>query len=181
MDLLPADRKSQTESILRLAALGTLLTTSVLAPNTVSLFASFMPSEDKKKTLRAIRYAKDTGWITFRESSKGLEVALTAKGRLKWQRIELTRPLHESKWDKRWRFVIFDIPVGLKPNAFAFRADLKKLGLKQLQRSIWITPYSCQTQIALLRQIYDIKLYVRIMEVIAIDNEAELKTLFHLK
>lgn len=181
LNLLPDDASSNTERVLKLAAYGALIASSVVAPNSIQLLASLLPSENKQKTIRAIRYARDTGWITFRETSKGVEVALTAKGRLKWQHLELTQPLGSSNWDGRWRLVIFDIPIHLKANAHAFRTDIKQLGFKLLQRSIWISPYPCQTQIAVLRQIYEIKPYVRIIEAVAIDNEAELKVLFHLK
>lgn len=181
LNILPEDTASPTEQVLKLAALGTLVASSAVAPNVISLLADFLPSENKQKIIRSIRYAKDAGWITFRETPKGVEIALTANGRLKWQKLELTRPLSAAKWDGRWRLVVFDIPVGLKANAHAFRADIKHLGFKLLQRSIWVSPYPCQTQIALLRQIYEIKPYVRIIEAIAIDNEAELKSLFHLK
>lgn len=178
-NLLPQDKPNYTRDVLRAASTGVVLASAVIAPNLLRLLAHTIGTSTDK-TLRAIRYAKNRGWITFRDIPGGVEVALTRSGRLRWQKIELDTPLYDERWDKKWRLVLFDIPIGLRQNAFAFRTALKRLGFKQIQQSVWLTPYHCETQIAFLRQSYNIKPFVRICEVSAIENEAELKTLFHL-
>jgi DNA-binding transcriptional regulator PaaX len=181
LNLTPQDQKSSTVSVITVVAGGLLLSGSVIAPNLLQLFAKAVSPDPKtSRTLRAIRYAKANGWLTFKETDKGVKVALTESGKLKWQAIQLTQPLTSSYWDKKWRFVLFDIPVSRKANAQEFRRSLKKLGVRQLQQSVWITPYPCQTHIAILRQLYDIKRYVRLVEAETVEDEAELKRLFNL-
>ncbi len=180
LQLIPSDRPNYTKTVLRVAVGGVIVAGATFAPNLISLLAKLIPDSSGERTIRAIRYAKQQGWLTFKETKKGVKVALTESGKIKWQKIILSEPLFQKRWDSKWRLVIFDIPTNKKQNAEAFRKSLKKLGLKQLQKSIWVTPYKCQTQVAYLRQEYEIKKYVRIAEVLAIDGEAELKSLFNL-
>lgn len=179
-NLLPQDKPNYTRDVLRAASTGVVLAGAVVAPNLLRLLAYTIGDKSTDKVLRAVRHAKDKGWITFRDTSGGVEVALTRSGRLRWQKIELDEPLHDKRWDRKWRLVLFDIPVSLRQNAFAFRTALKRLGFKQIQQSAWLTPYHCETQVALLRQHYGIQPYVRICELSAIENEADIKALFHL-
>lgn len=181
LDILPKDKNNHTKAVIKAAAAGITIAGAVIAPNLPLLLSKLIDNNiTSDKTLRAIRYAKTNGWLTFEETSQGVEIALSASGKLKWITIELDRPLQDKVWDKQWRLVLFDIPIRLKANADTFRAHLKRLGLQQLQRSIWITPYRCETQIAVLRQIYTIKPHVRIIEAHAIENEASLKRSFNL-
>lgn len=182
LNLLPDDKKHASVSVLKAASGGLLLASSVIAPNLLQLFAKALDTNfSAQKTLRAIRYAKKQGWLTFEETENGVKVALTENGKLKWKKINLNQPLEVSNWDKKWRFIIFDIPVGNKVNADHFRRHLKRLGIKKLQQSVWVTPYPCLTHIAALRQLYEIKNFVRLIEAETIENEAELKTIFHLQ
>lgn len=180
LGLLPQDKVTNTAVVLRAAAAGTVITASVVAPNLLHLLASLLNKESPDKSLRAIRHALDKGWVTFRESNKGIEVALTHTGKIRWQTVELQQPLSAKEWDHVWRFVMFDIPTRYKYNADGFRRALKRLGLQQVQQSVWATPYDCKAQIGILRQIYEIKPYVRIIETESVENEAQLKRMFNV-
>ncbi len=46
-----------------------------------------------------------------------------------------------ASWDRRWRLVSFDIPETQRKYRDTLRWKLKRLGLKQFQQSIWVTPY----------------------------------------
>ena len=182
LDLLPESRLNYTEKVLKTAAAGTLIGGAVIAPNILGLLVKLIPNEHSEQTklLRAVRYAKKQGWLTIKEDAKGVRVALTASGKVKWRKVELEQPLYVKQWDGIWRVVLFDIPVEKRASAEAFRAALKKLGFLQLQRSVWVVPYPCSTEIAALRQIYELKPYVRMLEAKAIDDEAQLLRKFNL-
>lgn len=45
----------------------------------------------------------------------------------------------ESKWDGKWRVVIFDIPEQKRVVRDMFRRKLKHWGFKNWQKSVWIT------------------------------------------
>ena len=180
LDLLPGDKSNPIHTLLRMTATGLTIASSAAAPNILLLLAKHVGINKERSTLRKIQYAKTKGWLTFEDTPDGTKVALSARGYLKWQQIELNRPLQAKRWDGKWRVVLFDIPVTKKKPADAFRAGLKKLGLKQLQRSVWVTPFVCQAQISALRQMYRIKNHVRIAELISVEDEASLKAQFKL-
>ena len=52
-----------------------------------------------------------------------------------------------TKWDKKWRVVIFDIPEELHKNRNYFRNKLKNMGFYMLQKSIFVIPYSCEEEL----------------------------------
>lgn len=178
--LIPEDCRDRTAEVIKIAATGVLLAGAVVAPNLLQLFAKHFDTSKTDKTLRSIRYAKSQGWLTFEDTDQGAKVALTESGRLKWQTLELNQPLKDKKWDKKWRLALFDIPVRKRREADAFRESLRILGFKKLQQSVWIVPYSCQTHISILRQMYNLKGYVRVVEVSSIEGEVELKNTFKL-
>jgi phenylacetic acid degradation operon negative regulatory protein len=180
LKLVPADTPNYTAEVLRIAAGGFILAGAVAAPNLPRLLAFVWDKKSPDKTLRAIRNARQRGWITFAEDSSGIKVALTESGKLRWQRVELQQPLSAKHWDGKWRLIIFDIPTNKRYHANEFRKHLRTLGLQPLQRSVWVTPYPCETQIAILRQLYQIRFNVRLMEALAIDDEAELKATFNV-
>jgi phenylacetic acid degradation operon negative regulatory protein len=182
LKILPKDKPNNTVKVLKALSTATLIAGVVVAPNIASLLSFRLSSTktERARTLRAIREAKRRGWLTFRDTREGVEVALSESGKLKWQKINMSSPLQQDKWDKKWRLVIFDIPTTKRVAAHEFRLAIKKLGFQQFQRSVWICPYPCGPQIAYFRQTYGLKDYIRLFEVIAVDDEASLKEKFNL-
>ncbi|OGN11399.1 MAG: CRISPR-associated endonuclease Cas2 [Candidatus Yanofskybacteria bacterium RIFCSPHIGHO2_02_FULL_43_15c] len=60
------------------------------------------------------------------------------------QSLKRYRKLPQTKWDGRWRLVIFDIPQELHRNRNRFRRILKTLGFYMLQKSVFVFPYPCE-------------------------------------
>ena len=110
------------------------------------------------------------GTTTFILSSKGKEVAL---------RYDLEKMvIAKSKWDKKWRVVMFDVPEKLKKIRETLRYQLKKFGFLELQRSVFVLPYECKDEIEYIIEFYNIRKYVRMLLVENIDNEVDLKRKF---
>lgn len=53
-----------------------------------------------------------------------------------------------SKWDKKWRIIIFDIPQELNKERVKFRRKLKWLGCEMIQESVFVFPYPCEVEIS---------------------------------
>ncbi len=112
------------------------------------------------------------GTTTFILSKDGREVAL---------RYDLEKmTILKTKWDKKWRIVMFDIPEILKKVRDTFRYQLKKLGFIELQRSVFILPFECKNEIEYIIEFYNIRKHVRFIEANQIDNELHLKHKFQL-
>lgn len=112
------------------------------------------------------------GTVTFILSKKGKEVATTCN------MDEMVIPI--TKWDKKWRIVMFDIPEKLKKVRESLRYQLKKLGFLELQRSVFVLPFECENEIEYIVEFYNIKKHVRFIEANRIDNELDFKHRFKL-
>lgn len=64
--------------------------------------------------------------------------------------------IKNTKWDKIWRVVIFDIPEENKRIRHILRETLKILGFRPLQKSVWISKNNCTNE--LKKQIKKLKL-----------------------
>lgn len=52
-----------------------------------------------------------------------------------------------QKWDGYWRVVIYDIPEKQSAVRDHLRAELKRLGFKFMQKSVWLTPLPVETEL----------------------------------
>ncbi len=111
-----------------------------------------------------LNHALKNQWVIYKETSEGFKLALSDKGRVKWQTIQLDQPLPKTRWDGRWRLVMFDIPSKQKKARDALRRKLQQLGLLQLQESVWITPYPCRDHIRLVSDLYGVDEYIYMVE-----------------
>ena len=108
-------------------------------------------------------------------------VKLTEKGRLKALNYQLLNIKNKHQhWDGKWRMVAFDIPEKYRKGRDALRQKLKKIGFRELQESIFITPYDCKKEILLLVDFFKLEKYVRFGILEFIDNESHFKKAFKL-
>ncbi len=152
---------STKELLLFLAGIGTIGLTFACPPAGVAVAKLLLASNaytpwKVRRTLRelerqnrvTVRYQKD-GSITVNITKQGMTRALSYK----LDTFSLEKP---RKWDKKWRVVIFDIPIQLNKVRDLFRERLKQLGLVMIQKSVFISPYSCFDEVEFLRQLYHI-------------------------
>lgn len=116
-----------------------------------------------------------------RETSAGVVVKITEKGkrRVLLFKLEEMKP-KQDKWDKLWRVVFFDISEIDKNKRDQLRKYLKKLGLKQMQESVWVSPYKVEDEVKYLREVLEVPHGVKLGTLKEIENEKELKEWFGL-
>lgn len=140
--------------------------------------------EKRQRISYAFSYLKRNRLIIFKEKKDGeLTVRLTEKGerRVKKYQIDDLAIETPSKWDKKWRVVIFDIPDKKKRAARdALREKLKQLNFYPLQKSIWAHPYPCHNEIQLLVELFDVYPFVNFIIADDIHNDIKLKEYFDL-
>lgn len=95
----------------------------------------------------------------------------------RFQEMLLQRP---EKWDGKWRIVMFDIPEKKKSNREAFRNKMGQLGFLLVQKSVYVTPYPCQDEIAFLRQYFNVGDNVSIFTVGSLEEDEFLRKAFKL-
>ena len=162
---------------------------SLSSPRNINLILNRLPQELKKyrksQLYRALHYLRSQNRIKIiKTDDRNISAVITEDGKkylksFDFDNLSLLRP---KKWDKKWRLVIFDVPEKKKKVREALRDKLRDLGLVKLQDSIWVTPFSCEKEISLIKNTFALSDYW--IDVIITDNlganEYKLRNYFDL-
>ncbi len=176
--------------ILKYLAIGGGLFLILLSPAGTRRLLKQIPKElkrYKKLQLRhALTYLRAQNKIQYTEKRDGtivVQITKNGQGYLKkfdFDNLTLEKP---GKWDKKWHLVIFDIPEKKKLAREALREKLKDLGLIKLQDSVWVTPFPCEQEINLIKNIFNLSDFW--LDVVITENlgsrEYQLRKQFDLK
>lgn len=182
--------KSLTREILFIVASGTLLASSLFAPNAARLLKPLLrwrknwDKINKYRIKEAIKRLNKKRLINLKEKGDKLYLEITEKGNrlikdCEYDDLELPR---SERWDEKWRLVIFDIPDEKKKERNAFSKKLKDLGFYPIQESVFIYPYDCQDEIDFISEFLSINNFVNYFIIESIDKkEGDLRLKFNLK
>jgi CRISPR-associated endonuclease Cas2 len=177
--------KDSAAAIIKILGAGALVAGSLAVPNLASALAPLIQKQsglDESDIHAGLRYLLKQGWATYREVNNQTEVYLTKSGRSRWQKIELDKPLASDYWDGIWRLVIFDIPTKRRLRRDALRNQLKRVGFRQLQESVWITPYDCVDFLDTIRSVYKLRdQEVKLVEATSFEGQLAYMQLFGLE
>ena len=128
-----------------------------------------------------VYHMKRQGLVTIVQQNNERFIKLTKSGELEALLAKAKLPREtSSRWDGKWRLIIFDIPEGSSGKRDSFRRLLKTNGFVQLQGSVFISPHSLNREaISYLKETGLIN-YIRILKVEEIDNDADLRKKFNL-
>lgn len=188
MKLSSDDKSAIIDGILRFVAAGGFMTTALIAPNAVQVFdkplQKLLDELDERSRERELRrivhYMKQKELVHYNTQNyeHGMRITTAGKKRLaahSYRNMKIPLPV---KWDKRWRLILFDIPVGENSKRYSFTYKLRLLGLQQLQKSIWIHPFPCRAEIEAISETLAIRQYVTFIEISEIDGESRLRKRF---
>jgi DNA-binding transcriptional regulator PaaX len=177
--------KEIAKTILKIMGITGLIAGVIVFPGLIAVIEWFEKETryDKKQIRNAFYGLKKRDFISYKNSSRGNRLVLTPKGKERLTQISLSeltikRP---SKWDGKWRLVMFDIPERIKSSRDLIRQHLHRLSFVQIQKSVFINPYPSHEAIVLLRKNYDLPdgtLYI--FESRVLEGEDELKKIFKL-
>jgi len=105
---------------------------------------------------------------------------VTEKGRIKIIKNILANKKENKKWDNLWRVIIFDIPEANRRERRFLRDELKWVGCKEVQKSVWITPFDVEKELLVLLELWkkDFSGDIRFLKVSEISGAKELKSRF---
>lgn len=181
----PHRRGELAKDILMGLAIGGIIISSFALPNVASLLKFFNPtdSRERQKISRNLKSLKRKNLIKIYDNN-GL-VAITKKGErqnLKYQigELKIKRP---KKWDKKWRIIMFDIPERFKKARDALSKKIKDMEICKMQKSVYICPFDCESEIDFVCEVFNVRKYVRY--VVAektgdTDDDEELKKFYNL-
>jgi DNA-binding transcriptional regulator PaaX len=86
-----------------------------------------------------------------------------------------------SRWDGKWRIVLFDVPDEQKSARDAFATGLKRAGFVRLQKSVFISPYPCEEELRAYAEYLGLLENVDIALVERITREEDFKEQFGLE
>lgn len=143
------------EIILKSVGAVGLLSVALLAPNALQALGHFgLTGKKLSNKRRVINNSRDKlvskGYLEYDGEGRLL---LTKKGISKLNQFEIKdyRLKVPSKWDKKWRILIFDIKEERKRLREKIRNTLISIGFVRLQDSVWVYPYDCEDLITLLK------------------------------
>lgn len=177
--------------LLRFIVGGGVVATIIVAPGmakvldkpTRAYFRKLDKAKQERELTRLLYYMKRKGLIALRSEDyvHGVVVTDKAKQRLKAADFDRLSINPSRKWDKKWRVVFFDIPEQERDTRRQLTGKLKQLEFQQLQRSVWIHPFSCREEIEIVSAHFKVQKYITYIETTYIDSqEALIKRFSHL-
>lgn len=163
-----SQRNNSRNLLLEIFKAGGALTLIFTVPGAAPYFMKpFMNGEDldEERFERAINRLKKSELIGIEEEDGGVTLHLTKDGEKKALRYSLDEMVLEKpeKWDGKWRIIMFDIPDEKKVARNYFKQKLDDLRFITIQKSVYAHPYPCEEQIELIRSVYDIRPFVKII------------------
>jgi len=97
----------------------------------------------RRSIYNASQRLRAKGYVRTSTTGNAVVFELTEAAKKQLLAFEKLTLKHRSamRWDKRWRLVSFDIPETQRKYRDTLRRKLKRLGLKQFQQSVWVSPY----------------------------------------
>lgn len=127
-------------------------------------------SSDIMNSIRSLRKA---GYLEVRSKGQKYSVQLTRKGKLR-----LLENNSSDKVDGKWRMLSFDVPEKHRVLRNAFRRTIKRIGFKQVQRSLWACPFVKADEVQLAIEEYKLEEFVAYLVVQKTDIDEHLHNLF---
>lgn len=170
--------------ILRLIGAGAVMGAVVAAPNVAQLLDMFDPKgrAQRNKIWKAIKYLESQERIRIAEEKGERTLVLTRQGQVALDElsIEELRVQPPRTWDRKWRIVMFDIPMYKSRNRIPFRAKIQDLGFEMYQKSVWVYPYECRQEVLMVAEHYEVREYIRYLTVEEMSNMREFVKKFDL-
>lgn len=160
--------KDLMRTLFGLLLIGGAVTVALVAPNIFVVFNNIDKRNrvfiKKQNAQKLFSYFKRQRWISgdYHE-----QIRLTPRGQKRGLDL-LQKTLTIKKtvvWDGKWWLVIFDIPRKHNNERNSLRRQLKQLGMKRLQDSVFVSRYPCQAEVEFLCRLLNISHYVRIARV----------------
>lgn len=95
------------------------------------------------------------GYLEVKVKNGQKSVRLTHKGKIR----QLEGNKNDQK-DGKWRFLSFDIPEIRSRDRDQFRRSIKRIGFRQVQKSLWVCPFVRVDQVDLIIDELKIRQYV---------------------
>lgn len=153
---------------------------ALVAPNILQLLKPKGAKEKYKykKTIEKL-FRDDVIYLS------GEKIELTDKGKsllklVQTDDITINDWRDKPAWDGVWHLVCYDIPERFKKERDYFRRKLIEANFYQIQLSLWVLPYDCKEEIAVVAQNIGIAPFVAYLNTDHLPQQQKLLKLFDL-
>ena len=133
-------------------------------PTLLSVFLflkKYLPDSYSQKQIRYAFYGIKKRKLVHivKNSNRESNIVLTNRGKreIKSFSIDTVNIIKPTKWDNKWRILIFDIPIRFRKGRDGLRWKIKELGFCQLQKSVWVYPYPCEKEISMVTDFFGVR------------------------
>ncbi len=133
-----------------------------------------------ERAIKRLYASKDVRMVENSDGTVVMTLSESGKKKALIYNLDTMTIKKPAKWDGLWRIIMFDIPEHKKKGRDALAARLKLLGLRTLQKSVFVHPYECADEIDFITELFGIRRYVRMIIAKDIDNALDLKKKFEL-
>ena len=157
------------KEILLMIAAGLAIPAAILMPNIPIALRPLLRALTEKCGLRksahlvrSVTYLKRKRLVSIaeRDGKQILTLSEDGKKRVLLYDLDTIAIKKPRRWDGYWRLILFDIPEKQKLGREALRSKLKQLGFYQLQKSCFIHPFECRSEIDFISEIFEISPHV---------------------
>jgi len=170
---------------LKIVGFAGILGAAVVAPNSLQAIDYFLVKyeKDKRRRQKLAWYLKSQDLLYFKQDKDRLIITLTEKGATRFSKIIVwDYEVEQTSWKGRWYILMFDIPEKYKTLRDMLSKKVQDLNMKPLQDSVYISPYSIDKFVQLLRETYpEAMKHVMYFEATTIEGEHQLKKAFGIK
>lgn len=168
---------------------GTFLVTPnfpIIYASIVGLIKDFKKKEPTKKQVKRVLKELEKKEIISIEKN-GEEVRVKTKGWLNPQILKyslkgiLEYKRKKKEWKGKWFLVIFDVPEKQRNKRDYLRKFLRFIGFYPYQQSVYIYPFECKEEVALIKKIVEGGKYITYVIAESIENDQAVKRYFKLE
>lgn len=154
-----------------------VLASAIVAPNIIQILKP-ITAKKRYQYKQIIKKLSDRKIIYL----SGEEIELTKRGKDLLKKIEIDDVAIKkpNSWDGVWHLVCYDIPEDKKHERDYFRKKISDLGFKVIQDSLWVLPYDCKEEIAVISQSLGISPHVAYLNTDYLPQQEKLVRYFNL-
>ena len=168
--------------ILKGLAVGGLFIAVLALPGLAQVLVLFKPknSRERFRIKRTIHSLEKRRLLKVSPKNGALSLTDCGKKEVDKNKIYDLRVKPQKVWDEMFRVIIFDIPNTKKSVRNAANFHLKRMGFVPIQKSTFITPFECKSELDLLGKYLNVRNHLKYLLVKKIDGEQEIKKMFGL-
>lgn len=163
---------------IKMIGLGTLIIASFALPGLPIAFKTISDVRGNKGLQKFLENLEKKNIIYLGDE----KIRLTKRGRELLKQIQIydITIIKPDKWDGIWWLVSYDVPKKFDRQRDHFRFHLKRMGFYQVQDSLWVYPFQCKQEIAVIAKELEISPFIIIMATDNLPNQKYMEDFFNL-